>query len=82
MAIGPEIEIHRDVEIRYGYDVLSDKYYAHITVPDPLNEANPLSRVRRLSRTALPGAHYIGDSHSLPALLEAMRREIDQFLDV
>jgi hypothetical protein len=33
-AMGPEIEIHRDVAIRYGYSIRDDVYYAHFDFPE------------------------------------------------
>jgi hypothetical protein len=32
--MGPEIAIHREVQIRYGYNVVDDRYYAHFELPE------------------------------------------------
>jgi hypothetical protein len=33
MVMGPEIAMHQDVEIRYGYSTRDDLFYAHVDLP-------------------------------------------------
>ena len=80
--MGPQIAEHRGVKIRYGYDIASDKFIAHITVPQRLRDGGVMqTRVRGEFRRALPGSKYSGSADSVEALLDTMRHEIDHFLD-
>lgn len=80
MAVGPEILNHRGIEIRYGYDVITDRYYAHATVPNVNTSGVPTSMRESLKRNG-PKARYTLDAEDLDVLLDAMREEIDERLD-
>lgn len=80
--MGPEIAVHRDVEIRYGYDIRTDKVIAHVTVPQPLRGGSGLPRqVRSEFRRAFPGQKYTLDADTVEDLLDAMKKAINEFLD-
>lgn len=32
--MGPKIAEHRGVQIRYGYNIVDDRYYAHFDLPE------------------------------------------------
>lgn len=46
-GIAPETIEHRDIEIRFGYDIIHDRYIANFTLPEPPDESKSL-------RTELP----------------------------
>ncbi|WP_233842336.1 hypothetical protein [Dyella sp. 2HG41-7] len=79
MAVGPEIAVHQGIEIRYGYDIVSDKFIAHITVPESKRPGR--AHVRSAMRRALPGHSYSMQDSILEHLLDSMKDAIDEFLD-
>jgi hypothetical protein len=71
---------NRGVLIRYGYDIVGDRYIAHIVVPESQRAGAMQARVRSSMRCAFPGDKYTLDAASVEDLLDAMKEAIDEFL--
>jgi len=78
----PETTEHCGVEIRYGYDIHTDTWVAHINVPQPQRAGGFQSQVRRHSRRTLPppGEKYSVHGDRSEDVVEAMKDAIDEYL--
>lgn len=76
----PEIAIHRDVQIRYGYSICDDLFYAHFVLPQKPMRFNPMqTRVQTfMSSTLSPGKNHVTADSEQDVLLKA-RKEIDDY---
>jgi hypothetical protein len=81
MEIGPDIEMYRDVEIRYGYSPRDDVYYAHFALPSK-QESQGLLQFVRMDMTSgiMPGRHK-ASGPTPKDVLEAARAVIDRYFD-
>lgn len=80
MAIGPETETYKGIEIRYGYDIVTDRYYARATLPNVITTGVPPGMRDSLKQNG-PEVRYTLDAEDLDVLLGAMKEEIDERLD-
>jgi hypothetical protein len=79
MAMGPKIAIHRDVEIRYGYSISDDLFYAHVDPPAKQQASTVQPSVRTdMSPDISFGKHKVSASieQDVPAKARAL---IDQY---
>jgi hypothetical protein len=77
--MGPETTEHKEVQIRYGYDIVSDLFYAHATIPNVATSGLPKA-VRREFRVAVPGKKHTDSDADLQSLLRRMKSAIDDAL--
>lgn len=79
----PEITEHCGVEIRYGYDIHTDTWVAHINVPQSRRAGGFQSQVRQNMRRALPpaGEKYSVHGDRAEDVIDAMKDAIDEYLD-
>jgi len=80
--MNPKTYIHRDIEIRYGYDIREDGYRANFTLPA---ERQAPVKLQRVVTTGLQQAiHPAGLGHVLGSseaeVLERAKAAIDRFL--
>lgn len=79
--MGPEIAIHRDVQIRYGYSIRDDLFYAHFDLPAKQQSRGFQQSVRMdMSPGISPGKHKVSASIEQDVLAKA-RVHTDQYFD-
>jgi hypothetical protein len=74
--MGPEIIDHKDVQIRYGYDINTDEYVAHAVIPNILAPGFP-REVRQQLRSTVPGQLHTERGAVLSDVLNRMKSIID-----
>lgn len=81
--MNPQTEIHKGIEIRYGYDINRDGYRANFILPPQHQTTGGFQKMVtiNLQQTArLPGPqHVLG--HSEEDVLKQARAVIDDFLN-
>jgi hypothetical protein len=79
--MGPETVEHREVEIRYGYSIRDDLFYAHFDLPVKQQSRGFQQFVRRdMSPGILPGKQSVS-AYSEHELLKEARAKIDRYFD-
>jgi hypothetical protein len=81
--VGPKIEIYRDVQIRYGYNVVDDRYYAHFDLPEKRlvdNDGGAHSRTFTYNGLGA-GKQRPKSASSSDEVLKQVRSTIDSYLD-
>jgi len=77
----PLTKVHRNIEIRYGYDIVTDSYRAHFDLPEDRRRQPEFQRVvhTNLSKTIEPGKRHV-DGQSESEVLTQARSVIDDYL--
>jgi hypothetical protein len=78
--MGPQIAEHRGVVIRYGYDIVTDRYYAHANIPNVITSGVPSGMRENLKQHA-PKLRYTLDAEDVEVLIDAMKEAINERLD-
>jgi len=78
----PSTTVHREIEIRYAYDIATDRYRAHFVLPEVRRKPVGFQRAvfASLSKTVEPGKHHV-DGQSESEVLARARSLIDDYLD-
>jgi hypothetical protein len=82
MSAGPEIKIHRDIAIRYGYSIGDDLFHAHFDLPEKHDVAFGFQRgmQNNMAPTLKPGKYHHWNV-SEEALLAGVCTDIDRYFD-
>jgi hypothetical protein len=79
MDTGPEIEMYKEVEIRYGYSPRDDVFYAHFALPSKQEPRGLLQFVRMdITPGILPGRQK-ACGHTAQEVLDAAHAVIDRY---
>lgn len=82
--MGPEIDEYRNVQIRYGYNIADDRYYAHFDLPNKQpaeNLGHGFSSVSTFSGI-FAGKQRPEVAGSVDEVLKQARAKIDSYFDV
>ncbi|GLQ45683.1 hypothetical protein GCM10007862_07340 [Dyella lipolytica] len=79
--MGPEITEHREVQIRYGYSIRDDLFYAHFDLPTKQQSRGFQRSVQmHMSPGISPGKDKVSASTEQEVLTKA-RTRIDQYFN-
>lgn len=82
MSTGPEIKIHRDIAIRYGYSIGDDLFHAHFDLPERDDASKGFQRaVKSDMAPTLKSGKYHHWNVSEEAVLSEVCADIDRYFD-
>ena len=81
--MGPEITEHQGVQIRYGYNIVDDQYYAHFDLPDRSSvESTPHSFSKTYTFNGMfPGKQPAITAGTVDEVLKLTRSKIDCYFE-
>jgi hypothetical protein len=80
--MGPEIEIYRDIAIRYGYVIRDDVFYAHFDLPEKQpSRSTTQTRVRTYLSPVMSESKRRVQAHNVEEVLRDAKKQVDIYLD-